>query len=207
MGNNGPEVLPGTYRIKVAYGDLEKETTVEVLADPRFTIARGDRESKRAAIQRAGALQEIISRAIVRILDTRADLERVLGHADRLADDADDADKEEDPYKSLRQAAESLQDSLTTMEKRLRVPPGTRGIIADDDALSQVRSLISFLSSSWDAPTVAQRQRLQTVAAGVEQALDDFNHLYDNEVNEFRRKVSSSGLVLFAEQEPLQVKR
>jgi hypothetical protein len=87
------------------------------------------------------------------------------------------------------------------------VPPGTRGIIADDDALSQVRSLISFLSSSWDAPTVAQRQRLQTVAAGVEQALEDFNHLYDNEVNEFRRKVSSSGLALFAEQEPLQVKR
>jgi photosystem II stability/assembly factor-like uncharacterized protein len=205
LGNDGPEVLPGTYRIKLAYGELEEETTVEVAADPRFTISPAQRQAKWTTIRRAGDLQEAISRAVSRILQTRADIQRVLEHADEAV--AGNDDEAEDPYEGLRQDATDLQEALTAMEKRLREPPGTRGIIADDDALAQVRTLLYLLSSSWDAPTVAQRQQLETVSALTRATLEDFNLFYDVQVGEFRRKVSNSGLGLFAQQEPLRIDR
>ena len=203
LGNDGPEVLPGTYRIKVSYGDLEEETTVAVVADPRFAISPAERQAKWTAVASAGALQETISRAISRILQTRADIQRVLDHADvAVAGHEDDA---EDPYTSLRQAAGDLQEALTAMEKRLREPPDTRGIIDDDDALSRVRTLLYLLSSSWDAPTVAQLQQLAKVSAHTGATLEEFNLLYDVQVGEFRRKVNNAGIELLARQEPIQI--
>ena len=48
----------------VAYGGESAEATVEVRADPRFTIAPEDRLTKEQAILRAGKLQETATQAM-----------------------------------------------------------------------------------------------------------------------------------------------
>ncbi|MCZ6832749.1 MAG: hypothetical protein O7F11_03295 [Acidobacteria bacterium] len=202
FGNNGPEVLPGVYKIRVTYGEVTAETSVRVLPDPRFAISRGEREAKWEALARAGAMQEAVAEAVTRIMETRDDIDRVLAHA-KKDDDADD--EEDDPYDTLRKAAGDLKKSLAEMEKRLREPPDTKGIIARDNALSRIRQLYFLMSSSWDAPTPSQMDQLGTVGSQVDEVLDEFNHLYTDQVDTFRRQVREAGIQLFADKDPLQV--
>jgi len=197
--------VPGTYTVKVVRDGREAETTVQVLPDPRFAIPETQRRAKEDAVLHAGALQEALTDAVERILETRGDIERVLSHADRAAARLDDG--EDDPNEALREAARELQDSLAVVEKKLRQPPGTRGIVADDDAMSRVRQLIYLLSSSWDAPTAAQRQLLAQVTEQADQAVAECNHVYRTEVEEFAARVAKAGLGLFAPVEPVAVPR
>jgi hypothetical protein len=175
---------------------------VRVLPDPRFAISRGEREAKWEALARAGAMQEAVAEAVTRILETRDDIDRVLALA-KKDDDADD--EEDDPYDTLRKAAGDLKKSLAGMEKRLREPPDTKGIIARDNALSRIRQLYFLMSSSWDAPTPSQMDQMGTVGSQVDEVLDEFNHLYTDQVDTFRRQVREAGIQLFADKEPLQV--
>ncbi len=200
-GNRGPEVLPGVYRIKVTYGEESAETSVRVLADPRFDISRGSREAKWHALSRAGAMQEAVAEAVTRILETREDIDRVLAHAKK----DDDEDDDDDPYEDLRKAAVDLKKSLAGMEKRLREPPDTKGIIAADNALSRIRRIYFLMSSSWDAPTPSQMEQLDTVDSQVNEVLAEFNHLYTDQVDAFRRQVQEAGIHLFAGKESLQI--
>ena len=55
----GTEVLPGTYKLKLAFGDQSSETTIEVKADPRRTIPTNILQSKYDAIKEMEAKQEL----------------------------------------------------------------------------------------------------------------------------------------------------
>ena len=103
-----------------------------------------------------------VAEAVTRILETRADIDRVLSHAKKDEDAGHEDDEEDDPYEDLRTAAGDLKKSLAGMEKRLRKPPDTKGIIAADNALSRIRTLYFLMSSSWDAPTTSQMDQMGT---------------------------------------------
>ncbi|MGH9787256.1 MAG: WD40/YVTN/BNR-like repeat-containing protein, partial [Candidatus Acidiferrales bacterium] len=147
------ETLPGAYGVTLKYKDKEAKATLQVAADPRYSIPRADREAKWAAIEQGGKLQERLAEAIDLLRDTRADSEQVVKKLQLRQRDK----KEGKGDKDLLKAARALQQSLTRMEKRLWVPPGTKGIVGDADALSKARYVLRSLGSSWDSPTEAQR--------------------------------------------------
>jgi photosystem II stability/assembly factor-like uncharacterized protein len=73
-----PEVLPDTYSVTVKYEDQEATQTVQVLADPRESILWADVEAKAAALEHVGALKELVTEAVVRIIETRKDIDRIV---------------------------------------------------------------------------------------------------------------------------------
>jgi ribonuclease HI len=191
------EVLPGTYGVTVKYKDKEAKGTVQIAADPRYSIPRADREAKWAAIEQAGRLQERLAEAIDLLRDTRADSEQVVKKLQTRQKDK----KEGKGDKDLMKAARTLQQALTRMEKRLWVPPQTKGIVGDLDVYSKPRYVLRSLGSSWDAPTEAQRAYLRQAEAATEAVLKDFNQLFDTEVAEFRRRVREAKIELLPEPE------
>ncbi len=220
---SGPEVLPGTYTITVKYKDHEASAPVRVLADPRFQIGAAARQAKYDAVMRAGRLQETVAEAVKRILRTREEIGLVQARArkedgadearDRGADGAagEEAGDEQggsgkDPLAELRKEGDRLKEKLEAMEKRLRVPPGTRGIVADRDvAYSRVRFAQFSLGSSWDAPTPAQLRSLDEAQELLSEVLAEFNRLYAEEVAAFRARVQDAGISLFSPEEPLSL--
>ncbi|MCI0403255.1 MAG: hypothetical protein L0212_06995 [Acidobacteria bacterium] len=189
------EVLPGSYGVAIKYKDKEAKRSVQIAADPRYSIPMAAREAKWAAIEQGGKLQERLAEAIDRLRATRTDTEQVMKRVqDRQRD------KEEGPGdKDLLKAARALQQALTRMEKRLWVAPQTKGIIGDADALSKARYVLRSLGSSWDPPTEAQRTYLRQAEAAADAVLKDFNQLFDTEVAEFRRKVREAKVELLPE--------
>ncbi len=141
--------------------------------------------------------------ALRRLQDTRADLQRVMDTT-RPEDEAS-ADGEENPYEDLREDGRRLEKSLTAMEEQLHEPPGRKGIRAERDALSRVRNLSWRMGSSWDEPTPAQLEQLESVATRVQETLAAFNRLYAEEVAGFRAGVEEAGIRLFPATEPLSL--
>ncbi|MGH9788240.1 MAG: hypothetical protein ACRD4U_06015, partial [Candidatus Acidiferrales bacterium] len=85
---------------------------------------------------------------------------------------------------------------------RLWVPPGTKGIVGDADALSKARYVLRSLGSSWDSPTEAQRTYLRQAEAAADAVLKDFNQLFGSEVADFRRRVREARIELLPEEAP-----
>ncbi|HEX7182255.1 MAG TPA: hypothetical protein VF756_10455 [Thermoanaerobaculia bacterium] len=204
---SGPEVPPGTYNVTVKYRGHEAKRTVQVVADPYTKNADGDWQAREAALERVKGLQEGLVEAIERIGSTRTDISAVLKKLDADKDSKDGKDgKVEDPHKALRQAARDLQKKLTEMEKRLQVPPDTKGIVDDPSALSKVEFASMVLASSWDRPNATQTAFLDEAEAAVQAVLADFNRLYAEDVAAFRQKVEESRIDLLPVQEPISVR-
>jgi len=204
----GPDVLPGSYGVRVTYGDHTAEGTVNVLADPRFDIPREERVAKQEAIMHAGALQELLADAVSRISDTRSDIDDVLKRVPQAGDAqaATDGDDGPGPREELARSGRELKKTLETVEKRLWTAPGSaKGIAPDTSAYSEVRSALFSMMSSWDGPTPAQRTRLRRAESELEAALADFNRVFAEDVAEFRRQVEAAGIDFIDAAEPLHV--
>ena len=129
----------------------------------------------------------------------------ILAKLKKDGEDGETPDPEEDVNKNLKKAGSQLKEALEEMEKRLRVPPGTKGIVADTDALAKISYALRNMGSSWDAPTPAQLTYLEQSRDLLQEVLADFNRLFQEEVTAFRRQVWEAGIVLLPETEPLRL--
>jgi photosystem II stability/assembly factor-like uncharacterized protein len=193
----GPEVLPGTYTITMKFRGQSASQQVTVLPDPRETITPEVRQAKFDAVMRAGKLTETVANAIERIQKTRADIDMV---AAKLKKPEEAADKTPDP---LVKTGSALKKRLDEMEKRLWVPPQTKGIIAETDVLGKLQYPMQAMQSSWDAPTPAQLVYLDRAEALLRSVLADFNKLFAEDVAKYREEVRARNVALFAEEPPL----
>jgi photosystem II stability/assembly factor-like uncharacterized protein len=193
----GPEILPGNYTVTIRFRGNEQKQSVRVLPDPRATITPEVRQAKFDAVMRAGKVAESVTAAIERIQKTRADIDSV---SSKLKKPEDATDKTPDP---LIKSGAALKKRLDEMERRLWVPPKTKGIIADVDVMSKVSYPLNSMQSSWDAPTEAQLTYLERAEAQVRTVLADFNKLFAEDVARYRADVRKANVVLLPEEPPL----
>ncbi len=204
---SGAEVLPGTYGVRVKYGDHEATGSVRVLADPRFDIPESDRRAKFAAVMRAGALQETATEMIERIRATRSDIDGVVTKAKESEEKSESATGSggDGSNDELIRAARELGKTLGGVERKLWVPPDTKGIPASEDAFSRIRYVSGSLASSWDAPTSAQQAYLNAAESQLAGVLAEFNQLFQSEVAAFRGKVEAAGIEFLKPKPPLSM--
>ncbi len=194
FGGGGVEVVPGDYTVTVEFRDQTAGKPVRVLEDPRFDIARADREAKQKMILRAGADQETLTKAVERIQRAKDDIGTIIAKLKQRDQDADTTDDEKSSNKPLIKDAEKLRKSLTEAEKKLWQLPDTKGIPPETDALSKIGYVLGSLQSSWDAPDEAQKTYLRQAEAVLQDALASANTLFDTDVAAFRVKARDAGL-------------
>lgn len=202
--SGGPEVIPGTYNVTLKFRNQEATTSVRVLPDPRFPLSDSQRLKNWEAIQYAGKLQETATKAIERIRSARRDMELITA---KLKKEQENESEGTDQRQNLLKEAAQVQEALTRVEKRLWQPPDTKGIVADNDAFSKIRSVLRSLQSSWDPPAPPQEAYLEQASELLQEVLDEFNQLFATEVAEFRRKARENQIELLATEDPLTVPR
>ncbi len=201
----GPEVLPDRYTVEVRFGAHAARGELRVLPDPRSPVSDGDRRAAWEAIQRTGRAQERVADAVARIHDARADIEvvlRKLEEAVRRAGEANEAwsatqDKEQEtPEERLRRQGGEMFEALEQLERKLWVPPRTKGIVAEKDPFSKLDYVMGALSSSWEAPTPAHLAYLAEAEALLEKVLRELDAFFEERVEPFWREVRARGLEL-----------
>jgi hypothetical protein len=213
LGNDsGPNVIPGTYGVVVKYGGHEARGTLKVEPDPTLKTSEADWRAWDAAITHVGELQNAVADAINRISATRKDVNQVLARLDarekeqRERNGGEARGREDAGDKALRQAARDLERRLSTVERRLYVPPDTKGLVEDDTtALSRVESTRRALGSSWETPSATAKAYLDETDATVRAALADVNKLYAEDIPAFQKKVADARLELVAAPGPINV--
>lgn len=197
----GPHVLPGIYKVTIACEGRETSGNVRVLADPRTEVSETARAANAAAVHRAGAMQETIADAVEQIIKTRQDIAAVTGKVKTDSAGRAGDGKIDDP---LVEPSRVLGEQLDRVERMLWVPPKTRGIVAETDALSKVSYVLGSLQSSWDAPTAAQLAYLDEASTYVRRAIEELNRVFATDVKGFRDEVRKRSLELLPDHPPIK---
>jgi photosystem II stability/assembly factor-like uncharacterized protein len=186
---SGPDVLPGTYTVRVTVGDHEASRSVEVRADPRFTVTSANRQAKRDALVRAGKRQEVGVEAVERLRKARGAIDDVLGKLQ---------EKDDNGTTALRDTGDSLKKRLERIEDDFTGPRDIQGFSSDPNAFfSKIRLAYGQMSSSWEAPTQAQRIMLEQAEARLTELLPIVNAALTQGLTQFREQALAHGVELF----------
>ena len=203
----GPEVLPGTYTVRVTYGTQKAEAKVNVVADPRFQIPAGAREANFKAQQHATELLDTVTDAVDRITRTKGDVNAITAKLRKQDEEAKrtNPDAENPARKELLAAARRLVQGLDKLDKRFWLSDDTRGLLRNVDLESRIGTSARSLGSSFDAPTPAQLAYLGKAERDLTAALADLNKYFAEDVAAFRAKVRDAKVELLPDYPPLQV--
>ncbi len=194
----GPEVLPGTYSVRITMGDAQASGTVEVRPDPRLDVPQSEREAKYAALMRVQQRTEVATEAVVRLRATGKAVDAVLERAESL---------DETTAQALEESGTALKGRLEEVSATFIDPPNRgQGIFGSSTTVSsQLRRAASSLRSSWDAPTQAQRLTLELAEAALDAALDQLNQVFAEDVAAFREQARAAELALIPDYEALSL--
>jgi photosystem II stability/assembly factor-like uncharacterized protein len=169
---SGPEVLPGSYLIRISAGGASSNGDLEVLPDPRVEISLAQRIEKDDAV-RWGLDLAVLN---AEIQNRSQEVSRALDH---LEDELGSRpDEEADPFREMILA---IRGSLGGLESDLR-------------AANRDRRVLFSLGSTRDAPTEAERIALSRMEEGLDSGVSKVNAIIAGEVEDLRRALVAAGL-------------
>lgn len=184
------EVVPGRYTARITVGEHVVTGEVEVRADPRVPRSvAGMRQ--RLAVQLSGdSLQVRLSDAITELDRTVAAIdftEKELKRPDALSAELRD---------SLVARGGRVKRDAQALLAKLRVPPGTRGIVANNTVTSRLGQALGRATSYNDAPTADQLRELGWARSAAEAVLGEIAVFYDAQVKAYEDALRAAGFRL-----------
>ena len=193
----GPEVLPGSYTVKIKMGSHEAQRVVEVLPDPRVEIPLAERKAKFEMLREVGEKIEVVSEAINRIKKVRRTMDQVMEQV---------KDRKDEQAAALKQSVKKLRKRLMEVATLFVDPPDREGIHARDrTVIARLGYVARSLSSSYDRPTEAQKIYYRQALRELEKALTVFNEFFEQDVTQFRKAVEQANIQFIPQYQPLDV--
>ena len=189
-------VLPGIYSVRVVVDEDTATGTILVDPDPRLAVSRRERTLKVEVIRQLGLRTEVVTEAVERIRATKKAINTALSALE---------EKDDSASQELAEMSRGLDETLDSLSARFVNPPGSGFGGNNPPISSQLSRIYGSLQSSWDAPTEAQRLRLERADLEMADALADFNRVFSEDVMELRRVLAAVGLDLIPEIEALDI--
>jgi photosystem II stability/assembly factor-like uncharacterized protein len=192
----GMSVLPGTYWLRMTYGDVKDSTTVKVIADPREQISDADRQANFDWVMKMQQRMDQVSQAVKRINEAQKIAENI----------AKDLKGEDEKIKNLKKLCQTVQDSLKSMKEKAVAKEGVQGIFRDSDLLfSRFFEVSGYLQSSNEAPNGNQKLIYNQVDADAKTYLNKINAFFDKDWRDFQKAVEDAKYSIFKSYEPFKV--
>lgn len=195
----GVTVLPGTYKLKMTWGEHSDSTMIEVQFDPRVDVPRQVLEAKYEMSKRLEKGQALAAEAMKR-----------LRHAAAIVDDFSERMKEidKDKFKEELELAKATKDSISSiMDFIVGQESDKQGIVSflEVPVTSHLGTVGYYLGTSLQAPGPTEQRLLEQAEDELQEALEMVNAFYENEWPAFREKVSGLDLLRFKNYEPLEM--
>lgn len=165
--SGGPECVPGTYTVDIAFGDAKARAKLLVLADPRIESnpqARAERLQAQLALI---AMQGRVTDQIERIDRVRSDVAWIRSRLEESRAIGSQPD-EDHPHQDLVDVLDALVESIDAADEHFRTPEGTKGITEVDHVPDQLGVAGWRLGSSWDSPSPAFDKAIARAQASLE---------------------------------------
>jgi photosystem II stability/assembly factor-like uncharacterized protein len=186
----GPEVLPGSYAVRVRLGQDTVRGTVDVLQDPRTNRPVVAMRQNLETVTRG---QQVLARLRVaqdRLERTQSALELYGTELNRW-EAADSATKA-----AVVERTDSMKARVTRLLNGLRLPADTKGIVDDTTVTSAVGTAIGRATSTPDAPAPGRVAELDWTVARANALIEEIDRFYATEVPAYREAIRNAGFEL-----------
>ncbi len=180
----GPEVVPGTYQVRLTVNGKSQTQRFEVRPDPRLKTTP---EQYAAQLELALQIRDKVSQtnqAVIQIRDVRKQIDELTA---RLHDIGDTA-----KTKDIIDRAKSLGDDLATIENALYQ---TKNRASEDPLNFPVRlnnklaALLSAIQEADTQPTASQQEVYEEIATGVNAQINRLKQVLDSGVPSLNKMV------------------
>lgn len=183
----GAEIVPGRYQVRVTLGEHVAEGEVEVLPDPRtnWTVAQ-----MRARLDTRLRGEELLARlnaAVDRLNRTAAALdlhERELRRWEGGTPETRTA---------LLDRTRETRERATALLDRIRLPPGTRGIVQNRTAIAQVNQALGRATTGPGNPSAGNLRELEWASRVAEAVLAEVDAFYAADLPGWEEAVREAG--------------
>jgi photosystem II stability/assembly factor-like uncharacterized protein len=192
-----PEVLPGSYQVRVKIGQCVDVQRLEVSPDPRLAISQAGRRARVDAQLRVRDCFEAIRRGIHQVGEVVAAIELALRLIDR---------KEDPVSRELRRMGTALKDGLLAVSRRLHFVFDQQDVMVESDEETMrrgwpggvsaylLRHVAVILDSSWEAPSETHLAHLAQAETRLQVVLGGLDRLLKDEYATFRTSIAEADL-------------
>lgn len=195
----GMEVLPGEYKVKIKYGEQEETDSFEIKTDPRIGIDLGVLKENYLMGKKAQELTETVSEASSRIEETQKALKTIRQQLQP---------SENENKKALVKEAKNLEEKLKELSEILDPTPSKQGIADRSAGLQrQVMSAVwGIMGAGYKPITQAARVKYEKASTKLQDFLEKFNPVFQEDVENFKKLLSESDFSLLKSYDLLKIK-
>ncbi len=192
---SGITVLPGTYKIRVTYGDYRDSAMVNVKFDPREELNMEELQKREAIVKEFYGRVEKATEIADKIRLAKENVGRIDERLKSLP--AEQAD-------SLKKQSKALSDTLQALLEDV-IDKEYKGINEDPEALRNVMSYVNaYTTWAWDVPYQMAHVYMQETDQKLERIRSTLNTILQSDWPAFREAVEKSELSFFDEIKPVE---
>jgi len=193
----GLNVLPGTYKVRITFGDEKDSTNVTVQGDPRFTTPTSIMEARYAMLKELENLTALAADATKRL---RESLEIANEFEKKMKD------SKKDEFKEAKDKTKAIKDSVNTLfDAFLGKKDERQGLLFDYiTPVSRINSAQNYIGSTRGPINETDQRVKQQAEEKVMIVIDRVNKFFDTQWKEYRTSMEKLSLPVFKEYEPLK---
>ncbi len=194
----GPQVLPGTYTVRLTVGDKTQDKRVQVNLDPTITVASADLQKLHDTSLKVRDMQSAVNNALRSLDSLKAQLQNIEKTVkDRLPDA---------PAELTKTVTDALKQ-VETAQNRLAQPEGGLGISGRSELIEDIGSLFFQLEGTNAAPTPYQLEFYETVQTNFRTRMEEFNRFINQTVPQLNDTLRRAGAPTVAPGKPVDIPR
>ncbi len=197
-GFGGTSVLPGSYKLRLTFGNLKDSTTINVKADPRMDVSQSVMEQRYAMLKDLQKLTAAATKATDRLresLEIAEEFEKKIKETKRT--DLKDAS---DKTKAMKDSVNALFDFiLGKVDKR-------QGIVRSPDPtpVSYIQTARGYIARSNDPVSETDRRVYKQAEDRINDVVKRVNNFYSTTWPAYRAMMEKVNLSPFKDYEPIK---
>lgn len=201
--SSGMDVLPGTYKVKMTYGEHSDSTEVDVHFDPRIDVNESDLRARQQMADELMELRATTRQATDQLIEAQEMLEEA---GDMLASDKAEGNDEE--VEALQERTTAVKDSVNAlMDYVFGEEIDKQGIVRNPDptVTSKLNEPARYINSAIDGPGRTERILMDRAREAVAETLEKINGFLDEEWPQYIEEMEQVELSPFKELEPVEM--
>nr|MBA2338960.1 hypothetical protein [Pyrinomonadaceae bacterium] len=183
-GPRGPQVLPGTYTVKLTVGNQTQERKVEVRIDPTISVTTDALQLMQDMTLKLRDMQSATNDAL-RALDS---IKSQLQFIERTV-----KDRSTEPPKELLETIATYTKQIEALQGRLARPDGGLGFEGRAQLVDRIGGLFFAIDGTNAAPTGAQRQYFNELQGEYQTRISEVNKFINETVPKLNEALRRGG--------------
>lgn len=196
----GATVLPGTYKVKLTYGDHSDSTMVRVEYDPRKEVSMSVLQASLDFRMEVDALREKLGKATSQLVDAK----EIVEVAEKLAK-ADNREKDElkDVHEANKETKKQIDDLLNMVFGK---PDDRQGITRNPEVtvMTRVFGPFRYMNNDPDGPGETERNLLRLAEEAVDEAVSQINEFIQTDWLAYQQTIETANLSPFKSLETVE---